>query len=107
MMEIEQKKINPKIAILPHMKYPENGPLNSILRDYEPMKLFLNSKKFKLPCLLRRTVYRREAATEIYLEKKREAIKKPPYMNNCFPFLPVLPAFQYLFVSAGTARTHS
>ena len=32
--------------------------------------------------------------TLIMIEKKmkREAIKIPPYMNNCFPFQPVLPA---------------
>jgi len=41
--ELESKMQSPKIAILPHMVFPENGPINSML-DYEPMRLYLNSK---------------------------------------------------------------
>ena len=40
---LENKIKNPNLAIMPHMKYPENGPINKML-DYEPMRLFINSK---------------------------------------------------------------
>lgn len=41
--ELENRMQSPKIAILPHMGFPENGPINSMI-DYEPMRLYLNSK---------------------------------------------------------------
>ncbi len=41
--QIEKNYTKPKIAMLPHIKFPENGPVLKML-DYEPLKLYIHSK---------------------------------------------------------------
>jgi hypothetical protein len=44
---LEKKKEKIKLAILPHMNYPENGPIEKII-DYDPARIYINSKNIFL-----------------------------------------------------------